>query len=66
MKTFLAIIGGLFLLMFFAGAFMPRMNFHAVFGSDEDARDWHLQKAAELDAKIKARANSSTDKVPHD
>lgn len=55
MKTALAIVGGLFVFMSIAGAMVSGWNFHVVFASDEDARDWHLEKAAELTARLEKR-----------
>lgn len=63
MKTILAITGGVFWLLAILGAVVPGWNFHAVFADDESARDWHSRKAAELDARIQAKADQTSNET---
>lgn len=55
MNTFLAFIGGAFLVACILGAVLPGLNFHVVLAGDKEAQKWHARLAAELSTRIKEK-----------
>ncbi len=60
MSTFLAFIGGAYLVAALIGAVVPGWNFHVAFADDKSTQKWHARLAEELAVRIKEKEQ------PHD
>ena len=59
MKTFLAIVGGLFIFCCIMGAVVKGWHFHVVFGSDKTALEFHKRNVKRSEDRLAESATKA-------